>query len=129
MKAFAGFLSVLSLTVFCVACGGDGGGGGGGATTNTFTVGGTLTDLTAGASVTLQNNGGDDLTLTADASFSFATALTDGSAYNVAVLTQPTSPSQTCIVTNGAGTLNGANVANVAVACVNNGAGVFTDSG
>ena len=43
----------------------------------TFTLGGTLTGLASGASVTLQNNGGDDLSLTADGGFSFATALTD----------------------------------------------------
>ena len=63
----------------------------GGGTTDNFTLGGTLTGLASGASVTLQNNGGDDLSLTADGGFSFATALTDGSAYSAAVLTQPTS--------------------------------------
>ena len=63
-------------------------------------------------------------------SFSFATALTDGSAYSVAVLTQPTSPSQTCTVTNGVGTLAGSNVTNVGVTCVDTHAhlvGVFLD--
>ena len=93
--------------------------------TDNFTVGGTLTGLADGASVTLQNNGGDDLSLTADGSFSFAAALTDDSAYSVAVLTQPTSPSQTCTVTNGGGTLSGANVTKVAVACVTNTFTVF----
>ena len=44
--------------------------------TDNFTVVGTLTGLADGASVTLQNNGGDDLSLTADGSFSFAAALT-----------------------------------------------------
>ena len=98
--------------------------------TGTFSVFGNLTGLAAGASVTLQNNGGDDLTLTADGGFSFATALTDGSAYSVTVLTQPTSPSQTCTVTNGVGTLAGANVTNVGVTCVGIHAhlvGVFLD--
>ncbi len=89
-------------------------------TIDTYTVGGTLTGLAPGATVTLQNNEGDDLILNADGIFQFATALLDVSAYDVAVLTQPTSPSQTCAVTNGAGSLAGADVADVAVDCVTN---------
>ncbi len=116
MKSVSNVIVLVAWAILIAACGG--GGGGGGATTPTFTVGGTLTGLAAGTSVTLQNNGGDDLTLTADGVFSFATALTDGSAYSVAVLSHPTSPSQTCTVSNGSGTLAGANVTNVAVVCV-----------
>ncbi len=138
MKSLSNVIVLVASAILIAACGGSSGGGtpaaggggtpdtgGGGATTDNFTVGGTLTGLAGGASVTLQNNGGDDLTLTADGSFSFATALTDGSAYSVAVLTQPTSPSQTCTVSNGVGTLAGANVTDVAVACVTNTFTVF----
>ncbi|MCP4968724.1 MAG: VCBS repeat-containing protein, partial [bacterium] len=64
----------------------------------------------------LQNNGGDDLTLTADGAFTFATALADGSAYDVTVLTQPAG--QICTITTGSGTLAGADVTNVAANCV-----------
>ena len=135
MKYVSNVIVLVAWAILVAACGGGGGtpdtggdggggtpdtGGDGGATTDNFTMGGTLSGLAPGASVTLQNNDGDDLPLTADGSFSFATALTDGSTYSVAVLTQPTSPSQTCTVTNGGGTLNGANVTNVAVACVTN---------
>jgi multisubunit Na+/H+ antiporter MnhB subunit len=130
MKSVSNVIVLVASAILITACGGGGGtpttAGGDGATTENFTVGGTLTGLAAGASVTLQNNGGGDLTLTADGSFSFATALTDGSAYSVAVLSQPTSPPQTCTVTNGVGTLAGANVTDVAVACVTN---TFTVSG
>ncbi len=79
----------------------------------TYSVGGQLSGLNG--NVTLQNNGGDDLALTADGSFTFATELTDGTAYDVTVSSQPTG--QECIVTDGDGTLNAANVTNVDVSC------------
>jgi len=79
----------------------------------TYTVGGQLSGLSG--SVTLQNNGGDDLVLTADGGFTFSTALNDGSNYDVTVSSQPAS--QECTVTNGSGTISGADVTDVAVAC------------
>ncbi|MCP4105642.1 MAG: hypothetical protein GY749_08915, partial [Desulfobacteraceae bacterium] len=85
---------------------------------NTYTIGGTVSGLTG--TLVLQNNGGDDLTLTADGAFTFATALGDGSAYNVTVLTQPAG--QTCTITTGSGTLAGADVMGVAANCVHNNA-------
>jgi len=84
--------------------------------TNQFSVGGSVSGL-LGTGLVLQNNAGDDLAISADGSFSFATALDDGSAYNVSVFSQPTSPSQTCSVSNGAGTLAGSDVTDVAVTC------------
>src|SRR6185436_11373037 len=38
--------------------------------------------------------------------------------YAVTIQTQPTNPAQICTVTNGSGTIAGADVTNVAVACV-----------
>ena len=84
---------------------------------NTYTIGGTLSGLAAGNSVTLQNNNSDDLTLTVNGEFTFSTALADLSDYEVTVLTQPGNPSQTCTVANATGTLAGADVANVEVTC------------
>jgi len=83
---------------------------------NTFTVGGTVSGLSG--SVVLQNNGGDDLTIISNGSFTFPTPVAEGATYNVTVLTQPTN--QTCTVTNGSGTMGGANVTNVGVNCVFN---------
>ena len=84
-----------------------------------YTVGGTLTGLPAGDTVTLQDNGSDNLTLSANGTFTFPTALPDGHAYSVTVsgiffggLT-PT----TCTLTNRSGTISGANVTNVAAQC------------
>jgi len=78
----------------------------------TATVGGTVSGLSG--TVVLQNNGADDLTLSADGSFTFSAAINSGSLYNVTVLAKPAS--QTCTVNNGAGTA-GANVTNVVVIC------------
>ncbi len=89
-------------------------------TTNTVTatIGGTIAGLANGASVILQDNGGDSLTLTANGPFTFKTPVTGPTdAYAVAVNTQPTTPNQICAVTNGSGTAT-ANVTNVAVNCV-----------
>jgi Lamin Tail Domain len=82
----------------------------------TFTVAGAVSGLSSGASVTLQNNGADDLAVAADGGFAFATPLTDGAAYDVTVSSQPSG--QVCTVTNGTGTISGADVENVLVQCV-----------
>ena len=89
--------------------------------TGSFTVGGTVTGLT-GSGLILQNNGGDNHPhdVNMGGAFTFATSIASGLAYSVTVSTQPSSPSQTCSVTNGAGTVAGANITNVAVNCVTN---------
>jgi hypothetical protein len=81
-------------------------------TNNPRTIGGTVSGLTG--TVVLRNNGGNDLTLTANGAFTFGATVAHGAAYNVTVLTQPAG--QTCAVANGSGTAT-ANVTNVAVAC------------
>lgn len=86
---------------------------------DSFTVGGTVTGL-AGSGLVLQNNGGDNLAIGANGPFTFATPVASGSPYAVTVLTQPTNPWQTCVVTNGGGTMGGAAVTNVAVNCTTN---------
>ena len=78
----------------------------------TYTVGGTVSGLTG--TVVLQNNG-STLSQSANGAFTFAAGLTSGTAYSVTVQTQPVG--QTCAVSNGAGTISGANVTNVAVVC------------
>jgi hypothetical protein len=90
--------------------------GGGSSSGASYSIGGTLSGLGDGKSVVLQNNGGDDLSLSANGGFSFATALGGGNVYDVTVLTQPVD--QTCTVSNGTGTLFGLNVTDVAVSCV-----------
>ncbi|HKV72962.1 MAG TPA: hypothetical protein VJN95_00465, partial [Gemmatimonadales bacterium] len=81
----------------------------------TYSVGGTLSGLTAGKSVVLRNNGGDDKTLDADGPFTFATRLASGGNYNVTVLTQPAG--MVCPVTGGVGSIAASDVTTVAVDC------------
>ncbi len=109
----------------CTVNGGSGTVGGGAVTsvavnctTNRYTVGGRITGLAG--TVVLQNNLGDDLTLTADGTFAFATPVASGSSYDVSVLTQPGTPSQTCTVTAGSDTVTTGDVTTVAVTCVTN---------
>lgn len=87
--------------------------------TSTYTVGGTVTGL-SGSGLVLENNGGDDLTVAASGSFTFATALMTGANYAVTVKTQPTNPAQTCTLSNASGTAASSNITNVAVSCKNN---------
>ena len=103
--------------------GSDGGGtdsgatdGGGTDAAATYTVGGSVSGL-AGSGLVLQDNGGDNLTINGNGSFTFPTPLANGSTYTVTVLTDPSSPTETCTVNSGSGTLNGANVTNITVAC------------
>jgi hypothetical protein len=81
---------------------------------NTYTVGGIVSGLAG--TVVLQNNGGDDVAINADGSFTFATPVAEGGVYNVTVLAQPVS--ETCGVVNGSGTIVGSNATNVVVSCL-----------
>jgi hypothetical protein len=85
---------------------------------DTYSIGGMVSGLAAGNSVVLQNNMGDDLSVTGNGDFVFPTALVDGNPYAVTVLTQPADPAQYCAVMNGSGTVSGGDVNNVEVTCL-----------
>jgi hypothetical protein len=84
-----------------------------------FTIGGTVSGLATGESVVLQDNAANNLTVTANGSFTFTTTIANGGGYAVTVLTQPTNPSQTCLVAAGNGTAT-ANVTGITVTCTTN---------
>lgn len=86
------------------------------AASGSYTVGGTASGLTG--SVVLQDNGGSNITVSANGGFTFSTNLANNAAYDVTVLTQPSG--QTCTVSNGAGLVSGGNITNVAVVCSSN---------
>jgi hypothetical protein len=87
--------------------------------TNHYTIGGSVTGL-SGTGLVLQNNGGDDLSVTADGTFAFATTIKSGDTFDVTVKTQPSSPTQTCSVNMGSGSVVAANVTTVSVHCSTN---------
>jgi hypothetical protein len=101
----SGTVASTDVTTVAVSC-----------TTSTFTVGGMVSGL-SGSGLVLQNNGTDDLSVAAGGAFTFATKVAAGSAYDVTVETQPTSPAQQCTVTNPAGTIAAANIASITITC------------
>ena len=85
------------------------------ACTQAYTINGTVTGL-SGTGLVLQDNGGANLTVSANAtSFTFAASVLSGAAYSVTVFTQPAN--QSCTVADGSGTAV-ADVTNVSVVCV-----------
>jgi subtilisin family serine protease len=86
----------------------------------TYTIGGAIGGL-SGSGLVLQLNGVGNLTVNPNATgFTFITQLASGAAYAASVLTQPTTPSQTCSVTNGSGTVASANITSISVSCTTN---------
>ena len=92
--------------------------------TNTYTISGAVSGLTAGQQVTLLNNAGNATTVTSNGSFAFSTPVTYNGSYAVTVGTQPTG--QTCTVSNGSGSGVVARISNVSVTCSTN---TYTISG
>ena len=82
--------------------------------TSGFTIGGTISGLLSGQSIILLNNGVDALTVSADGNFTFATTLSNGTAFSVTVGTQPTG--EACRVSGGTGNI-AANINSVIINC------------
>jgi hypothetical protein len=93
----------ISVTITCV--------------TNSYAIGGTVSGL-SGSGLTLQDNGGDPLSITASGSFKFAHPVLSGADFSVSVAAQPVNPAQTCTVAGASGTVTGAVVSTVVVTCV-----------
>ncbi len=121
-NALAGW-ALLAVVATCLsACGGDSGGGGGGSGsssssggTSTYTIGGSVSGLTAdGLQLT---DGVDQLNVAANATtYQFPTALATGKSYAVTPTGQPKGFTVLCSVTGGTGTVGTANVS-VPVTC------------
>jgi sugar lactone lactonase YvrE len=80
----------------------------------TYTVGGSVTGL-VGSGLVLQDNLGDNLPISGNGPFTFATAIATGNPYSVTVLSSPIA--QNCAVSEGSGTVATANITNVLVSC------------
>ena len=90
----------------------------------TYSIGGTVSGLSGQL---VLRNGTENLTVSSNGAFTFATRLTSGTAYAVTVATQPAG--QSCTVRNGSGTVQNANVTNVEVSCTTTSSGSFTVGG
>ena len=99
---------VIAALIFGVACGG----GSIGNKVSSYTISANVTGVSG--TLVLQDNGGDNLTVTATGTFPFTTPVTSGSSYAVTILTQPTG--QTCTLGSNATGMANANVT-VAVTC------------
>jgi 6-phosphogluconolactonase len=106
-------ISLVTFVVAAVALILEGCGGGcDGCTGRDYKIGASIDGL-VGSRLALSNNGvtvaiAPGATGRLDGVFS---GLLNGTSYNITVATQPTSPSQTCVVTNGQGKIAGADVA------------------
>jgi len=99
---------LLAAVFVLSACGGS---------TIDASVGGTVAGLSGGTSVILVNNGTDPITVSGNGTFTFDQQIAAGSGYSVTVQTQPIG--ETCLVTNGSGTIDseGDDVTTVTVTC------------
>ena len=82
----------------------------------TYAVGGELTGLAAGESVSLRLNAGTPIQLDANDVFAFPDELIEGSPYTVAISAQPVT--QNCTIAHETGTIDGADIVDVLVTCV-----------
>ncbi len=107
VNSASGTLSDADVTTVQVIC-----------TSDTFTISGSVSGLASGAHVILQNNGGDSTTVSSNGPFRLSAPVSYNTGYAVTVLTQPTG--QTCLVSDGSGTVNASNVTGIQVACATN---------
>jgi 6-phosphogluconolactonase (cycloisomerase 2 family) len=97
-------------------------------TVSSFSVGGTISGYTGGASGLVLTDSISGHTATAPigaTSFTLSGHSNSGTTYNVSVTTQPSNPAQHCVVTGGSGNVTTANITTIGVSCRNVGKYVF----
>ncbi|MCE9501040.1 MAG: hypothetical protein K8R21_11175 [Leptospira sp.] len=82
----------------------------------TFTVGGAVSGLVFGSSVSLVN-GSETLTISADGNFTFSTKIKTGAGFEVTSSVLPSVSGLTCSVSNGKGIIQTSNISNITVTC------------
>lgn len=81
-----------------------------------YSIGGNVTGM-EGTGLVLQNNGGDDLSISNNGVFTFTEPVDEDSFYDVTIESQPTNPAQTCVLINSTGKVTNNDVSNVQVTC------------
>lgn len=112
-------MAAVTFASWLTGCsGGNNSNGTGTITTSTYTIGGSISGLTANGLVLA--DGSQTVSPASGAStFTFSTAVASGASYSVTVQGQPSH--ETCSVSSGSGTVGTSNVTTVAVSCVANG--------
>jgi len=90
-----------------------------------FRIGGTVSGLKG--TLELQNTNGDNLTVTSNSAFTFATSVTDGTEYAITIFSKQAQ--QICDVFNHHGTIDGQNVTDISVVCSDIPEGTYTVGG
>lgn len=86
---------------------------------SSYFIGGTVTGLQAGNSLIIKN-GNSSQQISSNGLYVFDEAVIDARDYQVSVEQQPTSPSQTCVISNPSGTIAGEDVTNIDINCTTN---------
>jgi 6-phosphogluconolactonase len=83
-----------------------------------FTVGGSISGL-LGTGLILRDNSADDLPVSSNGAFVFTYPVASGGAYSVSIVSQPSNPTQNCVLLAGSatGTVSSANITDVSVVC------------
>src|ERR1700733_179856 len=100
---------VAMLLAGLAACGGGDG-------NPTYTIGGTISGLAPGSSLTLTDTGSDALTVSTNGPFTFPMQLGNGASYSAAISAAPAQ--QMCTLTMSAGVVSGAAVKSITVVCI-----------
>lgn len=98
-------------SLFIASCGGS-------SAPSSFTIGGSVSGLLAGQSITLSKNGNDDLTVSQNGGFTFTQPVAADGSYDVLIKAHPLG--QMCSIVNGAGARVKGNVSSVQLVCVTN---------
>jgi hypothetical protein len=112
------WLAVLALALATVlsGCGGGGYGGGDGGGRATYDVTAMVTGLKS--TLVLQDGAGNDIQIAASGPVTLARSLTNGASYDFTVKRLPANPPQSCAVARGGGVINGANVTDIRIDCI-----------
>ena len=114
-----GLVPAADVTGIAVDCTTSGTGSGSTSSSNSYTVGGTVSGLPTGDVLVLRNSSdGDTITVSASGVFAFPTAEATGASYFAWVETQPNGA--TCLVNGGSGTVGSSDVTTIAVVCTPN---------